>query len=196
MGFLIRAEGLGWRHSGGWLLRRVEFELRTGECLAVTGSNGTGKSTLLRLAAGLLEPSEGRVMRPGRAAAALLDASPYAELSPREHLALWRSLGHPGGDDMLNQVGLAAKADVPAGRLSSGQRVRLKIALALAQQPDCLILDEPTAALDDDGRRMIHQLVEEQTRRGAVLMATNDRRDLEAATHELPLAAAGAGHRG
>jgi len=188
MAALIAFEAAGWRHAGGWLFRRVSFELEAGSCLAVTGPNGSGKSTLLRIACGLLEPSEGRAVLLGEAGAALLDAQPYAELTPLEHLRFWGDLGHSVSEDLLDRIGLGAKKEVRAGLLSSGQRARLKLALALAMEPDILVLDEPTAALDDPGREIVLSAIRGQMERGAVLMATNDRRDLEAATHELPLA--------
>jgi ABC-type multidrug transport system ATPase subunit len=184
---LIAFEKAGWRHEGGWLFRRVSFELDAGACLAVTGPNGSGKSSLLRIACGLLEPTEGKIVRRCGAGAALLDAQPYAELTPLEHLRFWRELGHSAPDDILDKLGLGSKKDVRAGLLSSGQRARLKLALALAMEPEVLVLDEPTAAMDEPGREVVLAAIRAQLRRGAALLATNDRRDLEAATHELAL---------
>jgi ABC-type multidrug transport system ATPase subunit len=189
---LIEAEGLGRRHGAQWVIRGLTFEVLPGQVLAVTGSNGSGKSTLLRLIAGLIEPNEGRLtVGDGSVGMAALDMALYPALTAREHLE-WASqmAGRRGFDslDALGQVGLAAAAGKTPLQLSTGMKARLKLALAVVGEPAVLLLDEPTAALDETGKGLIGQVVEQQLGRGCVVMATNDRDDMQWATHELALA--------
>lgn len=180
---LLEAKGLGRRFGDRWIFRRLEIELRPGQALAVTGPNGQGKSTLLKALAGLIEVSEGEVLRTERFGYAALDQNLYPNLSCAEHLAF-----AGGSVQALERAGMAGMADQMAGRLSTGQRVRLKLALALARDPLLLLLDEPRAALDEAGRSLIDQVVRDQTAKGAVVLATNDPADVKLATHELRLA--------
>ena len=76
----------------------------------------------------------------------------------------------------------------PVGQFSSGMRARLKLALAIQHEPAVLLLDEPSASLDENGREIVARVVYEQKRRGAVVIATNDQSDRRYATHELELA--------
>lgn len=152
--------------------------------LVVTGVNGAGKSTLLRVLAGLRSPSEGRVSRPERIGYAALDQSVYAQLTVREHMEWARDLRGAGGTE-------PGVYDLPGDErgeaLSSGQRSRLRIALAAAHEPEWLLLDEPGAALDDAGTALIERTIADQRRRGATVIATNDPRERRFATHELEL---------
>lgn len=189
---LVEADRLGRRHGSQWVLRGLSFEVRAGQVLGVTGANGAGKSTLLRLIAGLLDAHEGwlKVADKGVAMAAL-DMALYPSLTALEHLEWAARLG--GGDPagasgQLAKVGLEAAGGKTPLQLSTGMKARLKLALALAGEPAVLLLDEPTAALDETGQALIGQVIRRQQEAGCVVMATNDRADLEWATHELALA--------
>lgn len=190
----MRAEGLGKRYGRRWLFRDLSFDLEKGQRLAILGHNGSGKSTLLRLLAGLLTPSEGRVVPPeGDPRTALgyaaLEMALYASLTVVEHLELaGRLRGVPARtDELLDEVGLAYARDLPAGQLSTGMKARLKLAMAVQPRPWALLLDEPGAALDEEGRALVARIAEAQTARGALVVATNDPRERRLATHELVL---------
>lgn len=157
--------------------------------LAVLGANGSGKSSLLKVLIGLWAPSEGHCAVSVPFGYAALDLALYPELSGPEHLELARSLrGDPGAGDWLTRVGLPEVGAKPVGAYSSGMRARLKLALALAAEPKLLLLDEPTASLDEPGRRLVAEIVEHQRRSGgAVVIATNDPEEAGWATHELRL---------
>ncbi|MCH8978198.1 MAG: ABC transporter ATP-binding protein [Armatimonadetes bacterium] len=190
----MTASGLGRRFGGRWIFRRIEFELEPGHALYVLGPNGSGKSTLLRILAGLLAASEGAVdPRPSESRAevgyAALDLALYPHLSAAEHLGLAaRLLGLPSSrPELLEEVGLGDVGGKLAGQFSSGMRARLKLALALQHSPKVLLLDEPSAALDSDGRALVEAAIKRQMQSGAVVVATNDPGDRRLATHELTL---------
>ncbi len=188
MGALLKAEGLGRKFGSRWLFRGLEFQAGPGACLAITGPNGSGKSTLLKIVSGLMPPTEGTVRRPETVGSAALDLALYSELTGAEHLHFAARLrGCEPGLELLDRFGLADAQNKPAKHYSSGMRARLKFCLALQHQPGLLILDEPTAALDEDGRRLVREAVADQAQRGPTIIATNDHRDLEWATHELRL---------
>lgn len=189
----VVADGVGLRLGQRWLFRGVDLRVSAGECVAVVGPNGSGKSTLLRCLYGEEQVSEGHVVVEGgipdersaefrRAVSVLLDDSDtFAELTPRQHVELL--LGSFGGgpdggaepEDLLSGAGLDGHADVPAGRLSAGQRRRLLLLGATARPHRVLLLDEPERALDADGRRWLAELLAEAKNGTAVVMATHHR---------------------
>jgi ABC-type multidrug transport system ATPase subunit len=186
---LIAANGLGRRFGANWVFRNIELEVARGEVLCVVGSNGSGKSTLLRILAGLLSPSVGSVARPALLGYSALDLALWPQLSAREHLALAARLRGVDGrvEQLLERVGLEENGDKPVAQFSTGMRARLKFALATQHDPDVLLLDEPSASLDQNGRDLVVRTVEAQQERGCVVLATNDPADRRLATHELEL---------
>ncbi|MFD3488444.1 ABC transporter ATP-binding protein [Streptomyces sp. NPDC058665] len=178
----VRAENLSFGYPGRDVLRGVDLRIGAGELVALIGLNGCGKSTFLKLAAGLLAPTGGRVLLEGdeavrltrRAAArrvALLHQSAPAVpgLTVRQMVRQGRyaARGPLGmlrdGDDevtvrALADVGVTAWADRPVDALSGGERQRVRLAMALAQDTRVLFLDEPTTYLD-----LRHQLEVLQT---------------------------------
>lgn len=187
---VVRVDDLGKRFGDRWIFRQLQFELAPGQVLGVLGPNGCGKSTLLSIIAGLILPTEGQVHRPARIGYAALAAELYAELTVAEHLEMAADLrGCPARRyELLQAVGLAHAADYPAKILSSGMRARLKLALAIQDPPDVLVLDEPSAGLDAEGRGHVEEIITQQAKCGAVVLATNDPSDRKLATHELTLA--------
>jgi ABC-type multidrug transport system ATPase subunit len=190
----MRAEGLGKRYGRRWLFRDITFELEKGQRLAILGQNGSGKSTILRLLAGLLSPTEGKVIPPEgdprtNLGYAALEMALYSALTVEEHLRLAAQLRgcDDRADELLQTVGLAYARNLPAGQLSTGMKARLKLAMAVQPRPSVLLLDEPSAALDEQGRALVAQIAEEQTSRGALIVATNDPQERRLATHELAL---------
>ncbi|HWD37846.1 MAG TPA: ABC transporter ATP-binding protein [Fimbriimonas sp.] len=193
-GSVVVAEGLGKRFGNRWIFRRLEMEVSAGQRLAILGPNGSGKSTLLKTLAGLLSPTEGKVRLPeGDARRTLgysgLDMALYPYLSVAEHLEMSGALRSCAArtEELLNRVGLWMARDVPARQLSSGMRARLKLCLAIQPDPLVLLLDEPGASMDENGRNLIWEIAEEQVRRGCLIVATNDPLERRLATHELDL---------
>lgn len=187
---MISCEGLGKRFSSQWAFRRVSLTVEPGACLLLTGPNGSGKSTLLKLLAGLEPATEGSIRRDfdprremGYSAA---DLRLYPALTGREHLdfaSTMRGLDAEAG--LLQRVGLEAAGEKAAGAYSTGMRARLKLALALMGAPKAMLLDEPGAGLDEDGRVLLEEIVQEQLDRGCVVLATNDPAERRFGDYEL-----------
>ena len=168
----------------------LELSVRRGETLALIGPNGSGKTTTLKAALGLVRPSEGRVTvggidvaRDGRAARARLGYLPqrlsFAEgFTAREVIGFFarlRGASRTDADALLSRVGLADAANRVAEDFSGGMKQRLGIAMALLGSPDALILDEPTAALDPTGSLDVRDLVAEIAGEGkTVLLSSHD----------------------
>ena len=161
---MISAQGLVVRFGDVTALSLSALDVADGEALGVSGPNGSGKSTLLRVLSGLLSPSEGRVEGlppPGRAV--LLHQRPYLfRGSALENAALpLRAAGVPRHErrrraaEWLDRLGASAYAGRPSAGLSGGERRRVAVARALAAEPALLLLDEPLAGLDEEGRRAV-----------------------------------------
>jgi ABC-2 type transport system ATP-binding protein len=184
---LLAARAAARRYGSQIALEPTDFELRDGEAVALVGPNGAGKSTLLALLAGALEPSEGRVERRDgvRVGWAPQRAAQYARLSPRENLELFARLEaderpERSADRLLDEFELPRNG-VLAGELSVGNRQRLNLAIALLGEPDTLLLDEPTAALDPEQRQRLWERLEAQRKAGvALLFVTQQLEEVEA----------------
>jgi heme ABC exporter ATP-binding subunit CcmA len=168
-------------------LDQVSLTAEAGECVVLGGSNGAGKSTILRTAAGLTEPTTGSVRVSGHivgstAARArvghVADKPPlYDVLSPTEHLdflsRLWQ-IGEPDTAARIVEFGLGEVADRPVRTLSLGQRQRLALALATLHRPGLLLLDEPFNGLDAATTAFLRgRLRGHLADGGAVLVATH-----------------------
>ena len=176
------------------VLHNVVAELEAGDVLLVTGHNGVGKSTLMRLLAGLQRPSSGTIsyvdgvlrLPPSEARPMIGMVGPdiqlYRELTAREHVSFVADVrGIPSTvsdqNELLGRVGLVGRADEQVAAFSSGMQQRLRYALALLHEPAVLLLDEPTTNLDTAGLNLVDRVVAEQRARGVTVVATNDPRD-------------------
>jgi heme exporter protein A len=192
----VSASRLGKRYGARVVFKNLDFAVAGGNIAAILGANGAGKSTLLRIIAGLLRPDageikactpDGKVSGGGLRAVCGLsapDAPVYRELSCLENLEFFaqaRGIDFPDGGLLahLEKFALRARRDDLAGDLSSGLRARLQLAVATLHAPPLLLLDEPSANLDEAGRALLKRVLEEQRGRGLALVATNDSRDLD-----------------
>ncbi|WP_118133521.1 ABC transporter ATP-binding protein [Oceanicella sp. SM1341] len=136
------------RFGGQEVLRDISLTLAPGERVALLGPSGVGKSTLLRIAAGLDSAFEGSVRGAGRVAMVFQEPTLLPWRNARDNLTLTTGISAPLAEQALADVGLAGRGDAFPGRLSLGQQRRLALARALAARPDFLVLDEPFASLD------------------------------------------------
>ncbi len=171
--------------GGRRLFDDVSFELAAGDAAVVAGPNGVGKSSLIRIAAGLLPPAEGAVTATERIALLAEAAAMDAERTVSEGLAFWAALD--GADaaavaQALDAVGLAALAAVPVRMLSTGQRRRVAMARVVASGAPIWLLDEPGNGLDAASLGRLETLIARHRGGGGIVLA---------ATH-LPLAIPGA----
>jgi ABC-2 type transport system ATP-binding protein len=162
-------------------LRGVSFEARAGEVVAIIGPNGAGKTTLLSILAGLQAPTSGTVSRAPRDVGWVpQQPAVYAKLSVAENLRLFARLERVADPDavvarMLEQTGLAGRADDELGRLSGGNRQRVNIAVGLLADPPVLALDEPSSSLDPRQRERLWEFIGTLASRGtAVVFSTHN----------------------
>ena len=181
----MRLSGRGVRcvRGGREVLSGLDFEVSAGQALAVTGPNGSGKTSLLRIVAGLLALAGGSIdLDGGEAELTLAEQAHYLghrdamkpALSVLENLAFWRNYfgGEPfDPQESLSKVGLDHAAHLPAAYLSAGQRRRLSIARLLAVRRPIWLLDEPTSALDAAGQTLFADLTRDHLARGGLVLA-------------------------
>jgi ABC-2 type transport system ATP-binding protein len=196
----LTVRGLSRRYGGFEALRDLALEIAPGECVAIVGHNGSGKTTAVRTIAGLLEPSAGSVEVAGasvheepdgieaRAAMAIVPDTPalYPDLTVREHLELV-AVAHGVADDdldaridqLLTRLGLEGKRDARPGALSRGMRQKVGLGCALIRPHRLLVLDEPVVGLDPASQQTLRELLLEAKAVGVAVMFT---------THQLAFA--------
>ena len=194
---VVSARDLALRFGERTLFEGLSFELEPGELLAVLGPNGTGKTSLVRILLGLLEPSAGSVAVDGcppRERCNLIGYVPQQRAFDRELAVPGRELvrmgldGHRWGfgriseedrarvDAVLAEVGASAYADAPVGRLSGGEQQRLRVAQALVADPVLILADEPLLSLDLAHQRGVVELLDARRERAGtpVVFVTHD----------------------
>lgn len=207
---VVRAESLGVRPPGSEvsLMDGVDFTVSAGQLLCVTGRSGTGKTTLLLLAAGMHRPQHGRILWDGQEIepwgdarrqkwrAAHLgyvdqDASMIEELTIAQNILLPR----PGNSQaeiasraraLCQRLGISENTGRRPHKVSGGEQQRAALARALVTRPRLVILDEPTASLDEKSARLVLGLLADERARGAaILAASHDPLVMEAADVKL-----------
>ena len=177
---ILRADKISFSYEGqdGPILKDISFSLKKGESLGVLGPNGGGKSTLMKIIAGLLKPSSGELY---------FDEKPLSEYSKYPYhlfsyvpqsselnatmpvkvyefldftISLYKIKNPKLVDELLDLVGMSHKKDSLLSKLSGGEKQRVLIARAMVQKPQILLLDEPTKGLDSNGQDQLLSLIE------------------------------------
>ncbi len=196
MSAAIVAQGLGFAYPGGEpAIEAADLELAEGDFASLVGPNGGGKTTLLRLMLGLLQPQRGRILVFGRPPAAarreigylpqhaahdprfpisVLEVVLMGRLAGGRPRGLFRAADREAAVAALAEVGLADLRRRPFASLSGGQRQRVLIARALACAPRLLLLDEPTASLDAHIEEEFYALLQRLNRRLTIVLVSHD----------------------
>ncbi len=202
--FRLAVKDLAKRFGHRKLFRDLSFDLSTGDSLAITGSNGSGKSTLVMTLLGLQRPSRGSVtyyhddveLSESDRRQSVAFVSPYFNLydhlTAEENLTFFATVsGHTiTGKEInrtLEQVGLEGRGADLVGEFSSGMKQRLKYALAVVSNPDFLFLDEPTSNLDNEGKKIVFDLVESVRSDTVIVIATNEEQEYRLAQEQYRL---------
>ncbi|WP_250125389.1 urea ABC transporter ATP-binding protein UrtD [Chroococcidiopsis sp. CCMEE 29] len=202
-GKILETENLTVSFDGFKALKHLNFSMDVGELRVVIGPNGAGKTTFLDVVTGKVQPTQGRVLFKGRDVRSLSEhqiarlgigrkfQTPrvYLNLTPRENLELTSNrqknifatlLGHPSSAEritiagLLETIGLIASADIPAAKLSHGEKQRLEIGMLVAQSPDLLLVDEPVAGLTDEETQNIADLLLALAQSHSILVIEHD----------------------
>ena len=189
---LLEVRGLTRRFGSVTVLDGLDLDVDPGRAVALVGPNGVGKSTALRCIVGTDTPTGGTVSLRGRPlderdprvrralAVVMDDLDFFPDLSVVEHLDLFAKAhgvadAEDRVDDVLGELGLADQADQLPGSLSAGQRRRLGLAAALVRPKLVMVLDEPEARLDEQGRAWLADRLREEKREGVgIVMASHD----------------------
>ena len=160
------------------VLSGVSLNISKGEVVGIGGENGSGKSTLLSVLGGFIKADSGEVKISGTVGYVPQETALFDNLSVKDNLRFWASaynvpydgvsIGEMIGDDYINKK---------VRHLSGGMKKRLSIALASLHNPDCLIMDEPTAALDIGFKRIMAQLIEDMRANGKAVIFTSHQPD-------------------
>ena len=206
----VRVTSLVKRYGQVAAVDGLSFAIPAGRTTALLGANGAGKTTTIAMLLGLLAPTSGSIdifglpmpAKRNRLLPRMNFSSPYVDLplrlTVRQNLLIYGDLyGVPDTgariDELIRRLDLAAFIDRRTGRLSAGQKTRVVLAKALINQPDLLLLDEPTASLDPDtADRLRGMLAEYQAdRRAAVLLASHNMVEVERLAQHVAVMKAG-----
>ena len=186
---------------GKTVLQGVTLSMEAGRVTGLRGINGSGKTMLLRLLAGLIHPTEGRITIDGKTLGTDMEFPPsmgllienpafLGQYTGAENLEMLASLHQNVTKEdvraLLEKVGLAADGDTKYRKYSLGMKQRLGIAGAILGEPELLLLDEPTNALDTKGVELLRSIIQEERQRGAaIVVACPDAAFLESVSDEI-----------
>lgn len=182
---MLAFDGVTCVRGGRMLFEALSFALAPGDALRIGGANGAGKSSLLRIAAGLLAPAAGEVRRDGTIALLAEQAALDGDATLLEAVRFWARIDGQadGARAAIDAVGLAAMADAPVRILSTGQRRRGGLARVVAGGAAIWLLDEPASGLDEASVAIVTRLIASHRNEGGIaLVATHQPIDLPGAT--------------
>lgn len=205
MSLTLQAESLGHSFGKISLFSDLSFALGKSDVLVIAGSNGSGKSTLIRILSGFLNPAtgevsiteDGKTFGPRHCFHVIGMCTPemrlYEELTGWENLDFFARLrGIKDAPDRLKEALSFAGLELARHRrvkvYSSGMKQRLKLLLAFFHAPPILYLDEPSSNLDEDGIKVVSEIIRRQREQGITVIATNDSSEYEYGNKKISLA--------
>lgn len=190
----IEVRNLSFRYDSGYTLEDISFDIYDKEIIIITGPNGGGKSTLLKLMLGLLKPESGTIlingMNPARLRTPVMGYVPqYTHFDPKFPITVFETVlsgrmkkglfrytdrDREIASKVLKDIGLEDVSSNPFSALSGGQRQRVLIARALAGEPEILLMDEPTNNLDATSGDYLSNLIQELNKKLTIIVVTHD----------------------
>ena len=177
----LQVKGLKKSYGNIPVLKGIDFSVRRGEIFALLGVNGAGKTTALECIEDLRTYDAGEITIHGKIGIQLQSASLQAFIKPLEAVYLFSKWNKTKPDtEMLNALGIYELSKKRYADLSTGQKRRLHLALALIGNPDIVFLDEPTAGLDVEARHSLHEQIKQLKRQGkTIILASHDMAEVE-----------------
>jgi len=188
---ILEVTNISLSRAQNLVVRDLSFSVLGGEIIQLSGSNGSGKTTILRALAGLIMPDNGRVARLGEKVGNITTSSNSMvyighrhgleeNLSPLENLNFLSQVSTPSpvrdGVSVLGTLGLKTSMHVPTARLSAGQKQRVSLARLLMFDAPLWLLDEPFTALDTSSKKQLENMIDAHLdRKGAVVLATHQK---------------------
>jgi len=181
---VVRVLSASCKRSGYTVIDNISFELRSGQIGLISGSNGSGKTSLLRMVAGLIPLTSGNLLfspsidqNSEHSDGLFLLGHSLAikdDISPEEDIKFWSSLlGCGYHEDVLLMVGLSNLKKIPCKYLSQGQKQRLGIARLIASNKSLWLLDEPTSSLDKTASLLLKEIIEKHTKSGGIALISS-----------------------
>ena len=200
----ISVQGLGTHFNFQYIFKDLDIEFKTGNAYAITGPNGIGKSTLIKLLSGFMLPTDGKVkyhmdedeLSPDKWYKYLSICAPYLELIEdltltellKFHFGLKMPYEDYTSEEIINELGLGSKKDIQLKYYSSGMKQRVKLALALYSNVPVVFLDEPTTNLDETNKQWYLKVLEKLMKKRLFIIASNDELDISLCNERLDLA--------
>jgi len=181
MNSAIQVHGLRKSYGSNMVLKGLDFQIEKGEVFSLLGINGAGKTTSLECIEGLKKYDSGTIIVDGKIGIQLQSSSLPAHIKPMEAVKLFAKWNRAKIDNaMLNALGIKEIENKQYRQLSTGQKRRLHLALALISNPDIIFLDEPTAGLDVEGRFSLHEQIRKLKSQGkTIVLASHDMAEVE-----------------
>ncbi len=194
----LQSNNISKKFNGRKILKDLSISVEKGQNIAITGPNGSGKTTFMRILCGLIKPDTGRItyqingvdISPDKRNTHIGLVGPYIqlyqELTAFENLEFVARLKGVSGYrkeifNLLDFIGLKGREHDFVKTYSSGMKQRLKYAFALISKPAFLFVDEPTSNLDEAGIDVVYEIMRRQKEQGVLVFATNDQVDLKLA---------------
>jgi heme exporter protein A len=194
--YQLKAQNLSKSFNNKSIFNNIDFELKSGQSLVITGHNGSGKTTLVRIISGLLSPTKGTIdyyqqsiKIDNKNHYELIGlVGPYLQmynvLTAWENLIFFSRIRQIKPNpiklkELMKSLGIANRELDQVKSYSSGMLQRLKYVVALLHEPPVLILDEPTSNLDETGCQIVYDIMEKQRKNKILILATNDPREIQ-----------------